>query len=123
MQSQQHIKGERKKIRRSLFVSRKHTLTEVYRIEALFKETGEAVANIENLLENEKWSRDECYPKRRIREETQRLLVVYECLNAMLEYNRSIEERFTFDIVKVKKQMERTLDKILDSQGILSDLN
>jgi len=123
MQSQQHIKGEQNKIRRSLFVSRKHTLTEVYRIEALFKETEEAVANIEKLLEDEKGSRGECYLNRRIREETQRLLVVYECLNAMLEYNRSIEERFTFDIVKVKEQMERTLDKILDSQGILSGLS
>ncbi len=113
MEIRHDIEGGRKEIRKSLFINRKHTLTEVYRIKALFRETEEVVAKIENLLRNQKGSRGECYPKHRIREESEHLLIIYESLNGMLRDDSSIQERFIFDIAKAKGQIGDTLDKAL----------
>lgn len=95
--------------RNSFLINRKYTVTEIYRMEGMFRTIEQLVANMENSASDLKTSVFRDRAKHEIDEETLCLLIMCECLEEILDHNQRLENRFFFEITRIRKKTDRIL--------------
>ena len=107
-------------MRSSFLINRKPTEIQIYRAKSLFKQIERTIVTIETLVRKLKFSGSKSEIKRGMEGETIHLIIIYESLKEMIRNSKDLEERFTFDMVKMKREIERILERYSTSSDDLS---
>lgn len=107
-----NIEGSDRQIRDSFLINKKPTQVEISRIKSIFRQIEEALITIENLRKGLGGYRSESDIKRRICNERERLLLLYESLNEIFTSHKYLWVQFTTETTKIQRQTIKVLEEL-----------